>query len=626
MLTPPVFPRFLDLAPSLRRRIYEHAGLVVNNDLDLVLHSELEGKQPGSASPNLSSSRALMLVCHAVHEETSLLLYSTNRFVIRFQQAGDLRALRNLRPQLIGTFTCLTVQLNVGKVADPQWIHSSNCPSFDDELLSVHNPAAQLLLAEWGTTADYLSRCITPHALDFGLVCDVDDLETAQRVVEPLFTFPKLAACHIRLHHSRSPMSSILLKGLQKIAYDTGVQVEEKRAFAGFSNLPPELRLRILGYTDLVTPFNQIQWSYQVDRPHCYELGRPRACRNQLTCKPPYDACHPNTHRTCQWTQCLLSPAHDCQHFPPAYYQDGQKPTCWLCGHYACQFQKCWMVKKRGRHQNPFCLCQRKHVSYSPFCTCWAPPTPLFLVSRGFQQEAQQVFFGENNFKIMDSRYIWSESPLYIKGPTRRHGNRYAESVFLNDVVPASAVPYIRSLELSFSFLGEINWPYTSHSQPAFKDLPVEHPNWLRTIGLLMSDGGLGLNLSSLFLKITVSTAEEMDPWFTSRPKMPLENPDAAIDALKAIASSFWPPLINNPRLHVFHAHIVTDYVQGGYFILPVNQDYQNQAKLCPEPGTLQYLTTSRIKSDMYAERRFPGVESGGEWVEGMWADHKIPH
>ncbi|KAF7585276.1 Endonuclease III-like protein 1 [Aspergillus hancockii] len=48
------------------------------------------------------------------------------------------------------------------------------------------------------------------------------------------------------------------------------------------------------------------------------------------------------------------------------------------------------------------CFCYARQTAFSTTCSCFSSPTPYFLVSRGFYEDARRVFFSKNNFAFMD--------------------------------------------------------------------------------------------------------------------------------------------------------------------------------------------------------------------------------
>ncbi|KAE8150791.1 hypothetical protein BDV25DRAFT_105653 [Aspergillus avenaceus] len=48
------------------------------------------------------------------------------------------------------------------------------------------------------------------------------------------------------------------------------------------------------------------------------------------------------------------------------------------------------------------CFCHARQTAYSTTCSCFSSPTPYFLVSRSFYEDARQIFFSKNNFAFME--------------------------------------------------------------------------------------------------------------------------------------------------------------------------------------------------------------------------------
>jgi hypothetical protein len=614
----------LGLPYSLRCRIYVDSGLVINRDLSLTLLP----KEPGGVDDqhDLSTSLTLMLICRTVHTETSLLFYSTNRFVLRYRRPDDLRILQNLSPKVLSVLTCLTLQLNVALLPLYWDGHKPlNCPDSNDSLLQLHSSRA--LLAEWESSADHLARHVRPNTLDFGLICDVTDVETAKSVVAPIYRLPMLKACHVRLNPSFKPDDE-----LQKIAREAGTQAEGNRTSFGFSLLASELRLQILEYTDLVAPLSRVCWVFGHGRDRGYKLPHSWGCSGP--CKPPYDVCHPNTHQACPIKRCGLGVGGECPH-----YASGGLPgkrhmrRCWTCSHYACNFKYCWDLEKRKSHQSQFCFCSRHHAAYSSLCKCWAPPTPLFLVSRTFQRDAQQVFFSKNHFVINVSSKVNGYRVKEIPRPVQ-----YPESVFLRDVVPTTALQHLRSLE--FHFLQFWNIPQTDEPLAWHDQHPREHQDWLRTVDIVNGDDCLNPALPSLLLNIHCSRIKGLDSWLESHPDLSAENSNSAIETLKAIAASFWPPLLHSKQCRILYALFSSDYMQAGYYIRP--QQPQNSTRIRPRYEPMEFAEQSET-SDFTIQRPVIGLGANREnvnnetplrplpntfaqvngvngWVEGIWA------
>jgi hypothetical protein len=228
-------------------------------------------------------------------------------------------------------------------------------------------------------------------------------------------------------------------------------------------NLPVELRIRILEYTDLVTPWKEVTWSrqgygYQVVRALCASSSQP---------------CPPQNHKGCRLSSC--DPHLD-------IYRD------------FVPFYRC-------------CFCRRRHGAFSFTCNCWAPPTGLFLISRALYRDAQFVFFSYNRFIVHDFHawHPWNllavqrEPSTPDTASTSTSSRKYypfdrlAASEFLRDIVPVHCLAYLRFLELVFPPYVPHGWPDRQH--PAVLDW-VDTVDWVRgrinapalTLAVVMAD------------------------------------------------------------------------------------------------------------------------------------------
>lgn len=198
-------------------------------------------------------------------------------------------------------------------------------------------------------------------------------------------------------------------------------------------SLPRELQLRILAYTDLVTPLSSVNW----DPYKKYHLGikRVKSCHlyNGEGCGPPYDQCHSENHTNCRG---YLRPTGDsdvatdgrefcdCPHASESHRLRGMA-SCRSCTHYACQF-----LPERQQDYDA--------------SVHWAPPIALFLVSREFKDLSSAVFFGRNHFKV-SCGYREASSLQEISN------SRAGSSTFLCDILPNNARHFLRSLEIDLT-------------------------------------------------------------------------------------------------------------------------------------------------------------------------------
>jgi hypothetical protein len=147
------------------------------------------------------------------------------------------------------------------------------------------------MLLEWHNTAAYISSCIGTGQFALSLVCDFDSqhqdsLEAARRVIGTLALFPPLKDCHIRLASDPNhTLQQLAEEGvLQARPSASLLRIGPAKASSPLTSLPAELRLRILEYTDLITPWGEVTWGrdprfrgYQVVRPPC-TLAREHRC------------------------------------------------------------------------------------------------------------------------------------------------------------------------------------------------------------------------------------------------------------------------------------------------------------------------------------------------------------
>ncbi|KAL2148600.1 hypothetical protein VTH82DRAFT_2154 [Thermothelomyces myriococcoides] len=239
------------------------------------------------------------------------------------------------------------------------------------------------------------------------------------------------------------------------------------------TNLPRELRLRILEYTDLVTPTREVIWSRE---DHSYRV---------------------------------ITPDNDCLNTVEESYK----------------VVNCWdpYDSRTWKSPNPGCFCSRRHAAFSHACQCWAPPrASLFLVCRTLYEDAQYIFFSKNRFIVHDYKIkppwalpfdegdTWDEDPPKYPYPYER----FAISHFLREVVPKSSLAHLRFLELVFPPYRPGSWPPKHH--PAMRDWRAT-VYWLRsrvnprqlTIQLAVSDLG-DTDLDPFYYPITVQGAWEL--------------------------------------------------------------------------------------------------------------------
>ena len=246
---------------------------------------------------------------------------------------------------------------------------------------------------------------------------------------------PTLADCSIRLSGQPDPLLRDLAQEVatQAMGYQHCSSLSQTQSAFRFLDLPRELCLQILEYTDLVTPLCEVKWDPE---SNFYLNYYRRGCGGSF----------------------------------------GGYLDCPVDFHRACQFRNCWQAEP----WHVGCFCRRYHAAFSSKCRCWSPPASLFLICKQLREDAQAVFFAQNPFIIVP--------PGGCTSPAESTPARLGISIFLTDVIPAQALPLLRSMEIVFPPF------YDDYLRPHETD----YQDWLQTIEHV---SGL-LNLLMLTLRV----------------------------------------------------------------------------------------------------------------------------
>ena len=227
-----------------------------------------------------------------------------------------------------------------------------------------------------------------------------------------------------------------------------------------FLALPPELRQKILQYTDLVTRWREVEWN-----PH-HALYYSRA-----------------------------KDIHHATEVPDSLYGNAniaKNQALWRPEHLSSWF--CW---ERTLHRG--CFCKSYHAAYSSAvqCKCWAPPTPLFLVCKLMREDAMQVFFSHNRFVIAPECVGPEKIGVVETSPVR-----LPISIFLSDVVPTEALRHLRFLDIYFPAFGdELPCDYCPAGSP-------EQLDWIDILESVKDK----LSLPNLTLRVSFGVHPEDNP------------------------------------------------------------------------------------------------------------------
>lgn len=324
------FPRIV------REQIYRECGLINSN----IINIGRDGPTSRRLTHNKGSSCSnLSLTCRDIDTEISKLLYSNRLLTIRLEAPGDLHALQSFRPSTLSSFTYLCI-----------WLKSPHLPvvyyrgPHIDETKSDPPRNWQAILEEWQKTLDYVLAHVKHSTLRLMLSYDVPDLQTGVQVVAPLLGTQSLANCAVLF----SRRYNFELEALARVTCRRAMGQRIQTASFHFLDLPPEIRFRILQYTDLVLDAGWVQWT---PRGHYVATGAKSSCSGVQ--KGLEERLHTLTKT---YSRCLTT------------------------------------------------FCHRSSAAYYSECSCWKPPTALFLISHQLRRDAQAVFFRRNRFVVEPSR------------------------------------------------------------------------------------------------------------------------------------------------------------------------------------------------------------------------------
>ncbi|KAL2149781.1 hypothetical protein VTH82DRAFT_8433 [Thermothelomyces myriococcoides] len=292
-------PSLLRLPPSLRLYIYRLLGLASHNGRPYTFY--LNGTDSGKRmwfwneeQPDFRGFHGLLGSCRSIYLEAAALLYSANEFVLRYEKPGSLQPLLALTPPVLSSLVSLKIVLRqttchhrAEEAGDYYFPLPLQLPWADN---NVPSGPVQDLLAEWHVAARHLSLYITPGLLDLAFVCDIepqhrDAIDLASRALAPLRRLPSLRDCHIRL--SATPDTRLSQLAQDVVNQSRGLTLPYLEPPSGkttFLNLPQELRLHILKYTDLVTPTKEVECEPSIG---CFCRNRHAAISTTCTCWAP---------------------------------------------------------------------------------------------------------------------------------------------------------------------------------------------------------------------------------------------------------------------------------------------------------------------------------------------------
>ncbi|KAI1852766.1 hypothetical protein JX266_002307 [Neoarthrinium moseri] len=324
----------------------------------------------------------LLTVSKDISSEIKCLVCAKNTLVISNESPETgLKFLQSLAPSEVHSLQSLFVHLFV------------KSPLVDNGSSSLFNASLHLTV-ERITLWQHAARHILSHAqgsnLSLSLICDTGNNFSTSAVLSPLLEFPgRLRDCQIRLYQERNNHLSSLAQEVANRAKEIDGPGHTQEVFR-FFDLPPEIRLAILLYTDLRTPSGLVYWNPQ--RGFYFMIS--------LQDRHPYDK---NSY------------------------------------HFLRSFLKC------GNRESPMtgCFCRARRSAYSSRCQCWTAPRSLFLVNKQMYREALSVLYSSNRIIVMLS--LAASSNGESRGPSHL---RLDSSRFITRHMWPDMLRNLRNLEL----------------------------------------------------------------------------------------------------------------------------------------------------------------------------------
>ncbi|KAL8817503.1 MAG: hypothetical protein Q9191_008136 [Dirinaria sp. TL-2023a] len=237
----------------------------------------------------------LLLVSKAIHDEVEQLLYGRNKFSVSpfpKKSPGHLEVIFRLSPHAWRSMKSIHIGLTAGERMDGLW-HEGEAPDWypsiedvrfqcrssgymlhtpNDRIFPSHqaiqphnyllgevppqtlqreNNTSEELIRKWKEVCNLIHSRISASQLHLSISCTTNDKNIARAIVEPLAALPTLRTCAIHFGYpylERDAFKTIAKKSL--------LHLHNRKSVTGlhgsFDDLPKEIRLKILSYTNLV--------------------------------------------------------------------------------------------------------------------------------------------------------------------------------------------------------------------------------------------------------------------------------------------------------------------------------------------------------------------------------------
>jgi hypothetical protein len=315
-------PYFLRLPYIIRLRIYREIGLVVDFEIDLStgqavgewssreqrLFRKAESRPGRNQEPWFPDQ--LFFVSRSVSEEARRTFYSENHFCFQYDMGCGLRSLSNMGRIGWGSLRRFAIRIGAEHCLGPG---KQACHGTAEEVLENDGQLEKNgVLGMWKQICDRLATHIKQDdQLEIRLICGAATKKTLAAFLEPLQKLPLLRELSIRIGPRRNldlqqALMATIGQKTRIFIYQAGPGVFR------FLDLPVELQVRILEFTELVAPLPLILISW-------YKRFLPHDCW--------YGACNARPHPYlidqgcwCPATHTAFSTAHPCWQLPETWY------------------------------------------------------------------------------------------------------------------------------------------------------------------------------------------------------------------------------------------------------------------------------------------------------------------
>lgn len=389
------------------------------------------------------SGFALLLASKTIFLEIWEMVYRENRYLLDRSAPGGFQRFMNLGWHSIRVLTHLTIRLD-GEPPETMDLTLHWTRTQDLLPLKPNSRYGKQAYKQWADLVARLCECpIAPGRLNLFLVASVAGVNEAELVLRPLESLPSLKRCGIWLNEKPIPELKALIRETVErlIMPKDGEEKEEeveKVEYFRYLDLPQEIRLRILSFSDIcATP--SLEW-----KPVVSELGPVRV--PDCDCYDDLGELDKGLHyENCEQTFKMI-PRKQTNGLEEEYNRiehccscPSRWPYCSVdcmvrCDPYMCIFE----CSNHASHTAP------RHRGWKHYCH------PLFLVSRQVRHDAIPVFFQGRRFVITPIDVV----PLrHLKNHAEKFHAWYTNplprmelSLFLSNT-PKEAMRHIRYIE-----------------------------------------------------------------------------------------------------------------------------------------------------------------------------------